>query len=87
MRSAKRSWTSRICWRRSSRFTLAAIALIANEVQLMIISYASLRGQIQGNLVRPVAVAAAQRLPALPEVPTIAESGYPKIDRSEEHTV
>lgn len=64
----------------------AASALIANEVQLMIISYASLRGQIQGNLVRPVAVAAAQRLAALPDVPTIAESGYPKIDAEIERT-
>lgn len=58
----------------------AATDLIANEVQLMIISYASLRGQIQGNLVRPLAVAASQRLAALPNVPTVAESGFPAID-------
>lgn len=58
----------------------AANDLITNEVQLMIIAYASLRGQIQGNLVRPIAVAASQRLAAIPQVPTVAESGYPSID-------
>jgi tripartite-type tricarboxylate transporter receptor subunit TctC len=58
----------------------AATDLIANEVQLMIIGYASLRGQIQGNLVRPIAVAASQRLAALPNVPTVVESGFAAID-------
>jgi tripartite-type tricarboxylate transporter receptor subunit TctC len=58
----------------------AANDLIANEVQLMIIGYASLRGQFQGKLVRPIAVAASQRLTALPQVPTVLESGFAAID-------
>jgi tripartite-type tricarboxylate transporter receptor subunit TctC len=58
----------------------AANDLIANEVQFMVIGYASLRAQLQGKLVRPIAVAASQRLAALPQVPTVAESGYPAID-------
>jgi tripartite-type tricarboxylate transporter receptor subunit TctC len=58
----------------------AALALITNEVQFMIIGYGALLGQIQGNLVRPIAVAASERLAALPNVPTISESGYPKIE-------
>lgn len=55
----------------------AATALIANEVQFMLIAHASLRGQIAGGLVRPIAVAANQRLEGLPNVPTFAEAGYP----------
>ncbi len=58
----------------------AATALITNEVQVFIVAYASLRGQIQGGLVRPIAAASPQRLAALPNVPTVAESGYPKIE-------
>jgi tripartite-type tricarboxylate transporter receptor subunit TctC len=57
----------------------AATALITNEVQLMIIGYATLRGQIGAGQVRPVAVAAAERLAALPDVPTFAEAGFPEI--------
>jgi tripartite-type tricarboxylate transporter receptor subunit TctC len=58
----------------------AAIALITNDVQFFIVGYATLRGQIQGGLVRPIAVASPARLPALPGVPTVIESGYPKVD-------
>lgn len=59
----------------------AATALIANEVQFMLIAHASLRGQIAGGLVRPIAVAANQRLEGLPNVPTFAEAGYPALQR------
>ena len=58
----------------------AANDLVSNEVQFMVIGYASLRAQLQGKLVRPIAVAAPQRLAALPQVPTVTESGYPAID-------
>ena len=58
----------------------AATALIANEVQFFIIAYASLRGQIQGGLARPLAVAGESRLAAMPHVPTLSESGYPQVD-------
>lgn len=58
----------------------AANDLVANEVQFMVIGYASLRAQLQGKQVRPIAVAASQRLAAMPQVPTVVESGYPAID-------
>ncbi len=57
----------------------AGTALITNEVQLMVIAYASLRGQMQAGQVRALAVAAPARLAPLPAVPTIAEAGYPEI--------
>ena len=57
----------------------AAVALVTNEVQMMLIAYASLRGQILGGLVRPLAVAAPERITGLPNVPTMAEAGYPDV--------
>ena len=59
----------------------AATALVANEVQFMLIAHASLRGQIDGGLVRPLAVAASRRLTGLPAVPTFAEAGYETLQR------
>ncbi len=59
----------------------AATALIANEVQFMLIAYASLRPQISAGMVRPLAVAAGQRIDGLPEVPTFAEAGYAALQR------
>jgi tripartite-type tricarboxylate transporter receptor subunit TctC len=60
----------------------AATALIANEVQFMLIAFASLQGQIQGNAVRPIAVAASARVGGLPNVPTFAEAGQPELQRA-----
>jgi tripartite-type tricarboxylate transporter receptor subunit TctC len=64
----------------------AATALITNEVQFMIIGYPSLAGQIQGRLVRPIAVAASERLAALPDVPTFAEAGYADLEAEIPHS-
>jgi len=60
----------------------AGTGLVANEVQYMVIAYASLRGQIQGSLVRPIAVAAGARVPALPDTPTFAEAGYADLQKA-----
>lgn len=55
---------------------LAMNALIANDVQAMLIGYATTAGQLRGGQVRPIAVASASRLAALPQVPTFAEAGF-----------
>ena len=57
----------------------ATNALIANDIQLMLIGYATTAGQVRGGQVRPIAVASATRLAALPQVPTFAEAGFPDL--------
>ena len=44
---------------------------------MTLLSYAALRGQIQADKLKPLAVTGTQRLPELPNTPTVAESGYP----------
>lgn len=40
-------------------------------------------GQIKGGKLRPLAVGSTQKVPVLPDVPTIAESGYPGFETSQ----
>jgi tripartite-type tricarboxylate transporter receptor subunit TctC len=55
----------------------AAQDLIAGHIDMMI-DTGSL-GSIRAGLLKPLAVASAKRLPALPEVPTFTEAGTPMI--------
>jgi len=57
-------------------------ALIANDVQAMLIGYATTAGQIRAGQVRALAVASAARLAALPQTPTFAEAGFPDLQRA-----
>ena len=52
-------------------------ALLAGEVQLTAVSVNTALPHIQAGKVRALGVASAKRSPALPDVPTFAESGIP----------
>ncbi|MDQ8030476.1 MAG: tripartite tricarboxylate transporter substrate binding protein [Bordetella sp.] len=51
--------------------------LIGGQVQLMFADAPTAMPQIQGRKIRPIAVGSARRSSLLPELPTVAESGYP----------
>jgi tripartite-type tricarboxylate transporter receptor subunit TctC len=52
-------------------------AVLGDVSQLTALSYAALRGQIAAGKIKPLAVTGTRRLPELPNVPTVAESGFP----------
>jgi tripartite-type tricarboxylate transporter receptor subunit TctC len=54
--------------------------LMGGQVDLYSSSVSSSIGQIKGGKLRAIAVTSAKRSPALPEVPTVAESGYPSFN-------
>ena len=51
--------------------------LMGGQVDLYSSSVSSSIGQIKGGKLRAIAVTSAHRSPALPDVPTVAQSGYP----------
>ena len=55
----------------------ADIAILAGEVQTVFGSMPALLQNVKAGKVRPIAVGTATRSPALPDVPTVAEQGYP----------
>ena len=57
----------------------AATALLQDQVQLYLVGYGVARPLIESGGLRPLAVASPTRLPALPQVPTTAEAGFPGV--------
>ncbi len=55
----------------------AVQAVVSGVSSLTLLSYAALRGQIAAGKIKPLAVTGARRLTELPDVPTVAESGFP----------
>jgi tripartite-type tricarboxylate transporter receptor subunit TctC len=53
----------------------AAIGLMGNNVQMVLAGMPSVLGLVRSGQLRPIALAADQRSPLLPEVPTFVESG------------
>jgi tripartite-type tricarboxylate transporter receptor subunit TctC len=60
----------------------AVTGLIAGEVELMFENLPSVLGQIQGGNVKALAVTTRRRSKAIPNVPTLVESGMPEFDVS-----
>src|SRR6266516_3889708 len=54
----------------------AAIDLSAGRVDFFFVSYSSLQPFLQGGKVRAIAVTSPQRLPVLPDAPTMTEAGF-----------
>ena len=55
----------------------AAMAVVGNNVQVLISSVVSAIGLVRGGQLRPIALAADARSPLLPDLPTFVESGLP----------
>ena len=54
-----------------------SVALLRNDIDLVVNAYGGLRPQIEAGQIRPLAVTSESRLPELPDVPTMAETGVP----------
>lgn len=60
----------------------AGAATVGGQVEALFGSLPALLGHAKGGRVRPIAVGTLKRSPSLPDVPTVAESGYPGFDAS-----
>lgn len=54
--------------------------LLGAQITLLVDSLASALTHIKAGKIRAIAMTSAQRVPQLPDVPTVAESGYPGFD-------
>jgi len=57
----------------------ATTNLMANEIQVMFQLIPGIAQQIKADKVRPIAIMSTQRSPALPNVPTMGELGFPRL--------
>jgi tripartite-type tricarboxylate transporter receptor subunit TctC len=57
----------------------AITGLIGGETHLMFVTVSSAIGHVKGGRLKLLGVSSAKRLGALPDVPTLAESGYPDL--------
>ena len=60
----------------------AVIDLVGGHVQLMFGAVSTTLAQRQNGRLRAIAISSPQRWPALPEIPTVAESGIPGFEAS-----
>ncbi len=60
-------------------------AVVAGEVPVYFAPIATVMPLVQQGRLRPLAVSTTKRLPAFPDYPTVAESGYPDYEASNWH--
>ena len=58
----------------------AVTSVMGGDVDLLMEVVSPVLGQIRSGDLKPLAVSSRERYPALPNVPTVAESGYPDFD-------
>jgi tripartite-type tricarboxylate transporter receptor subunit TctC len=61
----------------------AAFAVIAGEADMTFTSYVVVAPHVEAGKLRVLGVSSAQRMPQLPDVPTIAENGLPGYDHEQ----
>ena len=59
----------------------AVLALLANDTQLYFSVMRAVEGNLRSGKLKALAVASAERLSALPDVPTTSEAGFPGLQR------
>jgi tripartite-type tricarboxylate transporter receptor subunit TctC len=55
----------------------ATLDILAGRTQLQMIAYVNLRAHVEAGKLRAIAATSMTRSPGMPDVPTIAEQGYP----------
>jgi tripartite-type tricarboxylate transporter receptor subunit TctC len=58
----------------------AIMDLVGDRVSMMLLDPGQAMPQVKSQKLRVIAVSSAKRAPVLPDVPTIAEAGYPKFE-------
>lgn len=61
--------------------------LMGNETQLMVADLTAVWGALQNDQIKALAVTSPQRSPLLPQVPTVAELGFPKVTYESDYGV
>ncbi|MCK9512661.1 MAG: tripartite tricarboxylate transporter substrate binding protein [Pigmentiphaga sp.] len=54
--------------------------VMAGEAHMMFVTFGTVAGHIEAGTLRPIAVSSAQRAAIAPELPTVAEAGFPGFD-------
>ena len=57
--------------------------LLGGQIEMTFNGIPPIAGQLKAGKLRPIAVGSASRVPSFPDVPTIAESGYPGFETSQ----
>ncbi|MFL6662814.1 MAG: Bug family tripartite tricarboxylate transporter substrate binding protein [Rhizobacter sp.] len=54
--------------------------LIGGQVEMGVVAVPAVQGHLKGGALRAIGVMGKQRVPSLPDVPTLAEQGFPDVD-------